>query len=192
MRADQVPTDPQDPQAQRRREVFVAEYLVDLNGKRAAIEAGFSENGAATKACNLLKEPWVAEQVRQGLEDRKKLCMMEAGAVLHEMMTLGFSNMKDFIRVQEDGSAYVDLSALTEEQGRCIREVESETYMDGKGEAAREVKKVKLKLHDKTAPLRDLAKMLGKLIERTEVSGPGGGAIQVVFTDDPGEIPKQA
>lgn len=42
-----------------RERLFVREYLVDLNGTRAAIRAGYSEKSAASQASRLLRKPEV-------------------------------------------------------------------------------------------------------------------------------------
>lgn len=44
---------------------FVAAYLVDSNGKKAAIKAGYSQAGAEVAASRLLRHPKVAEALRQ-------------------------------------------------------------------------------------------------------------------------------
>lgn len=44
---------------------FVAAYLVDSNGKKAAIKAGYSKAGAEVAASRLLRHPKVAEALKQ-------------------------------------------------------------------------------------------------------------------------------
>lgn len=54
---------------------FVAAYLVDSNGKKAAIKAGYSKAGAEVAASRLLRHPKVAEalkKARQPVEDVPK------------------------------------------------------------------------------------------------------------------------
>ena len=43
-----------------RQQHFVAEYLVDQNGKAAAIRAGYSPRSAQVKASRMLDKPQVA------------------------------------------------------------------------------------------------------------------------------------
>jgi phage terminase small subunit len=82
------------------------------------------------------------------------------------------------VTTQEDGTAYVDLSNLTREQAAAISEIVTEEYVEGRGESARAVKRVKFKLADKQAALEKLGKVLGMFRDRHEHSGPNGGAIQ--------------
>lgn len=47
---------------------FCLEYVVDHNGTRAAIRAGYSENSAASIACELLTKPHILDEIKR-LED---------------------------------------------------------------------------------------------------------------------------
>lgn len=49
---------------------FVAEYLVDLNGTRAAVRAGYSERSASTMASRLLSRPAIAAMIAEGIDAR--------------------------------------------------------------------------------------------------------------------------
>lgn len=94
-------------------------------------------------------------------------------AVLEELAKIGFANMLDYIQTQPDGYAYVDLSKLTRDQAAAIQEVVVEEYKEGRGEDARDVKRVKFKLADKKGALVDIGKHLGMFIDRQEVGKPG-------------------
>src|SRR5262249_39825482 len=83
-----------------------------------------------------------------------------ADRVIKELAYLGFANMQDYIRVTDDGYAYVNLSELTREQAAAIQQLDCETYTE-QGENGREVKKVKIKLADKKSALELLGKHVG-------------------------------
>jgi hypothetical protein len=59
------------------------------------------------------------------------------------------------------GDPYLDFSALTRDQTAALSEVTLEDFLDHRGEAARSVRRVKFKLHDKRAALVDLGRHLG-------------------------------
>lgn len=61
---------------------FVDEYIVDLNAKRAAIRAGYSEKTAEVQGCRLLSYAKVQEAVRERTEERKKDTIATAEEVL--------------------------------------------------------------------------------------------------------------
>jgi hypothetical protein len=75
-------------------------------------------------------------------------------------------NMQDYIRIGRDGSPVLDFENLTRDQAAALQEVTVETYMEGRGENAREVKKVRFKLADKRAALVDLGRQRPKRIYR--------------------------
>lgn len=101
---------------------------------------------------------------------------MDLTEVLVELSKLGRANMRDFIRISGDGDPVLDFSALTREQAAAIQELTVETYMDGGGEDAREVKRVKFRLHSKPQALSELRKHFEP--QRHEVTGKDGGPIE--------------
>lgn len=113
------------------------------------------------KASALLANVKVKSRVDQLKADLVKRHEVTVDRIISELALLGFSNMLDYMQTQDDGTAYVDLSKLTREQAAAISEVTVESYMEGNGEDARPVKKVKFKLTDKRSALVDLGKHLG-------------------------------
>ncbi len=142
---------------------FVEEYLVDGNGKRAALAAGYSPRTAESQASRLLRNAKVAAVLEKAQAKRSERVNIKADRVLEELGRLGFSNMLDFITTQGDGSAFVDLSKLSRDQAAAISSFKIETYWEpGLGEDdPREVKKVTFKLADKRAALESIGKHLG-------------------------------
>lgn len=70
------PEDGQTAKLTIRQRKFVLEYLIDLNGMRAAMRAGYAESGAHTEASRLLKNPKVVaalNEERQRLEQRTEM-----------------------------------------------------------------------------------------------------------------------
>ena len=95
-------------------------------------------------------------------------CTKSPSEVLQELEKIGFSNMMDYMRLDEGGRAYIDFSALTREQAAAIQEITVDEYADGKGEAAREVRKTKFKLADKRGALELLGKHHKLFTEQVE------------------------
>lgn len=153
-----------------KQERFVAEYLIDLNATQAAIRAGYSAKTAEQQGPRLLGNVGVAAAIQKGQEQRAKKLEISAERVLDELVKLGFSNMADYMRVGADGDPALDFGSLTRDQAAALQEVTVETFMDGGGFSAREVKRVKFKLADKRAALVDIGRHLGMFEDKLKVS----------------------
>jgi phage terminase small subunit len=163
-----------------KQRVFVREYLKHSNATQAALTAGYSKKTAPFIGAQNLKKDSIIEALAAKADSvLKKLDAEDVtiARVVAEFAKLGFANMQDFIQVQKDGSAYCDLSNLTRDQAAAIQEINTEEYIEGKGEDGRLVKKVKVKLHDKKGALDSLGKYLKMFIDRMEHTGKDGGPI---------------
>jgi phage terminase small subunit len=155
--------------AEARREIFVREYLKDLNATRAAIAAGYSEKTARKQASRLLTNVDTQKRIEELTAKKVEKLDITVERVLGELAKLAFSNMLDYMNTQEDGSAHVDLSKLTREQAAAIQEVTVDEYTEGGGENARNVKRTKFKLADKRGSLELLGKYLKLFTDRQEI-----------------------
>jgi phage terminase small subunit len=140
---------------------FIAEYLVDGNATQAAIRAGYSKKTAHAIGFENLRKPEVAAAVETAQENLQEKLTIEAADIARELQRCGFANMQDFMSVGADGTPTLDWSKLSRSQAAALAQVTVDSYMDGGGKAAREVKSVKFRLVDKRAALVDLAKLLG-------------------------------
>ena len=76
---------------------FVEEYLVDLNGKQAAIRAGYSAKAAEVQASRLLNFAKVRIAITAAMRARSRRTAISADRVLLELAAIAFSNIFDFI-----------------------------------------------------------------------------------------------
>lgn len=157
---------------------FVDEYMIDLNATQAAIRAGYSAKTAGQIGFKLLKEAQIAVAIAEKQGKHQDKLELTAELVLLELKKLGFSNMQDYMRPGANGDPTLDFSKLTRDQAAALSEVTVDDFIDGRGEDAREVRRVKFKLADKRAALVDLGRHLGLFKEKVEVTGKDGGAIQ--------------
>jgi len=162
----------------RQRQLFVAHYLKHLNAKQAAIEAGYAPKSAEVTGCRLLSDAKVSAAITKASEKRLASLEVTADRVIEEIAKLSFANMADYIKVQADGTAYIHLSAMTRDQAAALSEVETTEYIEGRGENAADVRKVKIKLADKGMNLERLCKYALKLGTRLEVTGKDGAPLQ--------------
>ncbi len=152
-----------------RQRRFVEEYLVDLNGTQAAIRAGYSEKTAAVIARENLRKPLIEMAIHEELDRRTKESWMSRDRLLLEVARL----------------AYADVRQLYDENGRLrpVAELEDDiaaavAAIDVSVGPSFDVTK-KVRLCDKGAAQERLARLLGFIIERKELSGPGGKPLQV-------------
>jgi len=145
------PMSPKDGITPQQR-LFVHEYLIDLNGKQAAIRAGYSEKTAESQASRLLRKVKVKDSIEKALEKRTAKLDITAERVLQEFAKIGFSNMQDFAEWSPGGITLKDSLKLTPEQAACVAEISETTTQFGGS--------VRFKLHDKIAALEKLGRHL--------------------------------
>lgn len=149
---------------------FVREYMRDGNGARSVIAAGYriSVDSAHTHAYRLLRKPTVALALRKRrlhLQGQTEITLQDLVMILAPLCT---GNLADITKIGENGEPYFDLSELTREQFAAIQELTVEDFMDGRGDNAREVRRVRVRLADRIAATRTLAEILGILRKRVE------------------------
>lgn len=159
---------------------FTTEYLVDLNGKQAAIRAGYSSKTAESQASRLLRNVKVQEAIQEAMDARAERTKITIDQVLAELGRIGFSNIKDFVKFDADGVVRIkDSEELTPEQAACIAEItQSESDKSNN---------FKFKLCDKLKALELLGRHLKMFTDKVEQTGN----ITVVMRDYSKEAQKK-
>lgn len=170
-----------------KQEAFCQHYAIHADAYKAYKVAYNAHNtdvgGTKANACNLLKNPRVAQRIadlqgrtkriaseavemmtspavadrRLPVEESNLAFDISAEKVLQELAVIGFSNIADYVRVDADGIPMPDFSAVTRRQFAAIGEVTYEDIETGQ----RTGKRVKFKLLDKKGALVDLGRHLG-------------------------------
>jgi phage terminase small subunit len=155
-----------DQKLSAKRQRFVEEYLVDLNGAQAAIRAGYSPTTAKVTASRLLTDDNVAAAVAALRAKLSKKLEATAERVIAELALLGFSNLADFYRKDAAGNLVVNADALLDRaKAAAVAQLDLVTAADG-------TQTIKLKLADKKSALVELGKHLGLFGERAEIAPP--------------------
>lgn len=68
-----------------KHEIFICEYLVDLNATQAAIRAGYSEKTAGAQASRLLKNVNISRAIEEALAKRAEKIELTADWVLENL-----------------------------------------------------------------------------------------------------------
>lgn len=157
-----------------RWKLFAHEYVIDLNGSRAAIAAGYSERRAKVTGSELVTKRNVAALIDKLLSARASKLEIKAERVLEEIARQAFSNMLDYMEIIDGKPTGLDLSKLTRDQAACIQEITEDTT-GGSGDGERRlVLRTKFKLADKTKALDMLMRHLGMFQDKINVTGLEG------------------
>jgi len=154
---------------------FIAAYFEsNMNGTRAymKLHPKSSYESAKANASETLTKVNLRAEIKRRLKERA----MSAEEAIARMGAIAKADLFPFIRIDEDGFAYFNLSdSQAMEHLYLIKEMETkrERRIEGKGKDAEtwEGEWVRVKLHDAYAALRDIAKMHGKLTEKVELGG---------------------
>lgn len=159
---------------------FVDEYLIDLNGAAAATRAGYRAKDAASMGSYLVKVPRIAQSIKERQEARAAKTDDLAARVIAEIEKLAFASLGDIVETGKDGNPRYRFDKATPGHMASISGLDIDEYMDGHGENARQVKKVKVRYHNKVDALTLLAKHCGIIDKRHEQPTE----IRVTFGDD--------
>lgn len=146
---------------------FVAEYLIDGNGKQAAIRAGYKPSNAESTASTLLRDPNVSKAVAKKTQSQLTNVGVTAERVKARLATIAFSDIRDLHDV--DGNLK-PLHTLTADQAAVISQFEVIKKNAEAGDGV--IDRVhKIRLADQLKALEMLGKHFGLFVERVEHSG---------------------
>lgn len=152
---------------------FVDEYLIDLNGKQAAIRAGYSAATAEVQASRLLSNAKVAEAVsaRQTvIADKLEITQERIAA---ELAKIGFADIRTLF---DDGGRLHHITMIPDAVAAAVQSIEVDTKRTRKAKGDEETSELeaeatlKIKMWDKRAALVDLGKHLGMFTDKLKVS----------------------
>lgn len=87
--------------------------------------------------------------------------------VVTEIAKVAFANVGSYVQVQDDGSFVLDFENMDMTEWSAIGEVSVETYVEGRGDNAREVKRIRVKPWNKLAALDQLMRHAGLSKDKT-------------------------
>lgn len=152
-----------------RRKRFAQEYVVDLNGKRAAIAAGYAPASAEVQASQLLTDPKVRQWVDALMAERASKLGLKAEQVVERIKTSAFSNMADY--VDDDGNLK-PITSLPRHISAAIQKIKVDEYAGGTGDGKRrQVIRTTLELNDQLKAQDMLMRHLGAYNDKLKVTG---------------------
>jgi phage terminase small subunit len=152
---------------------FIEHYLQCWNASDAARRAGYSSKTAGSIGHENLKKPEISSEIKRRLEE------LQAGAdeVVTRLTSHARGSMKDFVVVNDDGTATIDLvKAQSLNQLHLIKKlkVTRRQLKDGESEAVTE-----FELYDAQGALVTLGRAHGLFVDKSEITGKNGGPIEI-------------
>jgi phage terminase small subunit len=140
--------------------IFIAEFLVDGNGTRAAQAAGVPETSAAVTASRWLKNKKIAAVLAE--RRARRTAKLEEYAEIVDRQLLNASVL-DVGRLYDDNGKPLPIHLLPEDVRRAINSVEDETRGDTRVQ--------RVKIVDKLKAIELLGKRAGLFTDKMEHSG---------------------
>ena len=131
---------------------FVEEYVIDFNGRHAAIRAGYPNASASSVASKNTSRPDMQAAIRELLEEPRNQ------QALSHLKAIAFSNIKDYLQIEGDKLTPIPLSQLSPEKAAALKRYEVKEFTDKMG---RPIVGFRIELHDKLGALRKLGKIIG-------------------------------
>jgi phage terminase small subunit len=153
-----------------KQQLFVREYLVDLNATQAAIRAGYAEHTAQQMGSENLSKPVIADAIAVEQAKRLKRVEIEADWVLQAVARRAKTGMSKFVKIDEWGQPRINLSNATPEELDCLIEASTEEVDMGSGDTALPLRKSKIKLASQDKNLELLMRHLGLLNDKLNVN----------------------
>jgi len=156
---------------------FVAEYIVDQNGKQAAIRAGYSSRTAKEQASRLLENALVRAEVNRHLGAILKRSIVSAEEVLRGLLRIAEFDIRT---LYNNNNALKPVSEWPEEAGRVLLGLEVDEIWDGDGSQRKVIGETrKVKFESRTPALIALGRHLKLFLDRIEINGNLGLAERV-------------
>ena len=155
-----------------KQQLFVDEYLIDLNATQAYIRAGYKNfDSAGVEANKTLNIPKVRAAVDAALAERSRRTGINQDRVIEEIAKLAFVNAADVIDVD---SATVLPDAKPEDLA-CIQSVKIKRTTKGKSV----IEEREIRFYDKKGSLELLGRHLGMFRDNVKIDG----AVPVIIDD---------
>jgi phage terminase small subunit len=165
-----------------KQQLFVTEYLVDLNATQAAIRAGYSVRTARLVGPQNMSKYAIKAAIDAAIEERKKRIGITADEVIRELVLIGMADMKDFVRIDEGGFIQaLPLDTLAEGKSRIIKKVKEKRVIKSTAEGDQVLDSTyEFELCDKVKSLEMLGRHLGILNEKHDVDVKQHITIEIV------------
>lgn len=139
---------------------FCEEYIVDLNATQAALRAGYCAKTVNPQGSQNLAKLSIQKEISRLKAERSGRVQIEADSVVKELAKVAFSNIKDYLTVDDKGEVF--LKAFDDIEPEKLAAIESIKISTTRNkDDSREYKTTQFKLCSKLNALEQLGKHLG-------------------------------
>ncbi|CAL7891549.1 terminase small subunit [Fusobacterium necrophorum] len=145
-----------------KQDLFVKEYLKDLNATQAYIRAGYKakdEKSAAVLANRLLRKVKIQEKIQAAMKEREKRTEITQDRVLREIANLAFTDRTGIVNLKKNRVIIQDFEELTPEQRACVAGVKETKYG------------IEVSFYNKEKALEMLGRHLGMFNDKVKIDG---------------------
>jgi phage terminase small subunit len=155
-----------------RQQLFIQEYVVDLNATKAAKRAGYSKKTAYSQGQRLLKNVEIQKRIQGILTKRSERLEITADMWLRELWLIGRSDLKNYLDIDPDTGAIraKRFDEMPEGTSRALEAIKENRVIkeDTDGKKSTVYDKVEFKLHSKNQALEMVGKHLGFLKDKID------------------------
>lgn len=154
-----------------KQQMFVAEYLIDLNATQAAIRAGYSEKTAQEQSSRLLSNVMVSKAIQEAMDKRSQKTEITSEKVLSEIAKLGFADIR---KVFNEYGQLLPVHLLPDDIASSVSSIEVVTSRIPGSDPVEVEHTSKIKFWDKRGSLELLGKHLKLFPNQNEHTGKDG------------------
>lgn len=148
-----------------RHELYAQKLAAGAKQLTAYREAGFAPNSKS--AAKLAGQDHIRERINELLAEKAIECGVSIERVIRELVKIGFSNMLDYIKIDEEGQPCLDFTELERDKAAAIGEITTDVITSPRDGSV--TRRTKFKLLDKKGALVDLGKHLGMFVDRKDI-----------------------
>jgi len=149
-----------------KQQLFLTEYLKDMNATQAAIRAGYSPHSAYSMGQKLLKKGEIREEIQRKLNNSA----MKADEILQKLTEIARADMGDYLDVSSMAFQINLAKAKADDKLKFIRRIRQKTTTICKeGGEDVEQNQIDFELLDQMKALELLAKYHGLLVDKHEI-----------------------
>lgn len=151
----------------------VTEYFLNGHDKEQAMLAAGYAATTAHQQKQVFNHPAVIAEIKKRQERQAKKADLSAEWVIKELMKFATAqeSLSKYKVIMEDGSLGWDFTGASEEDLALVSGLSTETYVEGRGDLARTIKKFKIDITKPVEVLAHLARIQGMFSDRLKIEG---------------------